>query len=321
MVAGRLAAVAVALFVGAAGAAVYPWWVAPVTPLAAEAPAPARPPQRVALAPAITDVDPGPMQRILADGAPDLELAAVPPITPALRQRFGRLVQDLANDGIRGNAMSAIWRLRDPAALPLLVEALASDDMQQRQLAGVALRRLGAPPTPGLARVTVEALELGVERALYSTLGDSVIAEAVRYLYHHRGVALPELRAALWNRDPGVRFHAAFLLACNGDPEHVTIVARILIDHLCDNDISGDALMACHALHMLGREALPALHSWRHHPDPQAAQLIELVLLDIEQPPRTLAELRQRQAMHGVTGVYFDPAIEFDVGRSPVRAR
>lgn len=276
---------------------------------------------RELLLPAMTDVDAQPIRRILVAVGPDMDAADVPPITSALRSRFGKFVQDLATDDIRGNALEALGELYCADAVPVLIEALDSQDMQQRQFAASLLRDLGAPPSAALGRVTVEALDPAVSQALYRTLLHSVSDDAVRYLYHHRGLAIAELRRALWSQDDGVRFQAAFLLACNQDRPFLTTVVRELIDHLCDNQQSGDALMACHALHLLGQAAQPALVSWRHHPDPQAAQLIELLLLDLEHPPRTAEELRQRRAMHDVTCMYHDPAVEFDVDRSYLGGR
>lgn len=271
---------------------------------------------RELLLPAITDVDAGPLQRVLVAVGPDMADAELPPITAALRARFGRCIQDLANDDIRGNAIDAMGTLQDAAALPLLAEALGSRDVQQRQLAASVMRDLGAPPSAELGRVTVETLDDSISNPLFGTVLHHLSDDAVRYLYHHPGLAVGELRRALWSPDANIRFRAAFLLACRCDPPFLTTVVREMIDHLCDNQITGDAMMACHALHMLGRKAEGALVSWRHHQDPQAARLIELLLIDLDHPPRTDAELRQRRSMHEITCLYHDPAVEFDIRRA-----
>ncbi|MCA8963531.1 MAG: hypothetical protein H6838_07880 [Planctomycetes bacterium] len=270
----------------------------------------------------IVDSDAGPLLRILetVDPATDPPAELAPP-TPEQRRRHQQKIRDLANDHIAGNALAAMRSLRDPDAAPLLHEALASLDLQQRQLAAHLLRQMTIRPTPRLLEVSVESLHSRVDQELHRTLISRTSPDATRYLYHHRQGTRPALRRALWSGDPQQRWLAAFLLACDGDTDNLAVLVRELITHLQDNDVSGDALMAAHALHHLGPEVAPFLQSWRPSVDEQGRQLIDLILLDLREPPRNRQQLRARRTLHAVTEIYFDPVLEFDIDRSRVSTR
>jgi hypothetical protein len=129
------------------------------------------------------------------------------------------------------------------------------------------------------------------------------------------------LRRGLGSIDAQQRYLAAFLLACAGTTHDVGVVVRELVPHLNDNHTLGDALMAAHALYRLGRQVVPMLHYWRTGADEQGRRLIDLILLDLDQPPRTRDEFVARSWRHGVTCVYHDPVIEFDIDRSTIATR
>jgi hypothetical protein len=126
------------------------------------------------------------------------------------------------------------------------------------------------------------------------------------------------LRRGLQGGDAQQRFLCAWLLAHSGDTEHVDAICRELLPHLADNEIRGDAVMATNGLYRLGAAALPALRWWRPHVDEQARAMIDLVVSDLQQPPRNRAELARRGAARRVSPLYHDPAIEYDVQRSHV---
>ena len=50
----------------------------------------------------------------------------------------------------------------------------------------------------------------------------------------------------------------------------------------------------------------------------QSLMLLQLIERDLTYPPSTRADLEARKAMHRVTGVYFDPAIELDLAKTPL---
>lgn len=239
---------------------------------------------------------------------------------PPTLQQVDAWVLALCDDGIPRNALAALWELEfaGRAAVAPLEAALASWDAQQRHLAAVALRRLGAEPIPRLVDVSVEALRREWNAPWIGTLLAAPAAGAVRWLAQHPDAAQAALRRALGSDDAQQRFLAAFLLATGGSGVDQGFVVRELVGHLADNDIEGDAVMACHGLYRLGNAVLPALRSWRAHVDEQARQLIDLVELNLVQPPATEQDFVHRQSMHRATDVYRDPSLHYDVRRSRV---
>jgi len=230
------------------------------------------------------------------------------------------LVADLADDHVRWNAGKAMRRLAriGAPAVPALQTALDSPDHQQRQLAATVLRRLVETPSDRLLEVTVEGLR-------YDRLpwGDGRFTPAAHneregtvYLLAHARRVWPALIMGLDSQDGQERFLCAFLLGRSHCPTAVPRTCEILIEHLRDNRISGDALMSVNALYGLGRLALPFLVLAEPGADRQARQLLELLQLDIARPPRDARELAERRRMQRVTRVYADPAIELDLRRS-----
>ncbi len=243
---------------------------------------------------------------------------------PLSESELSSLVQDLRDDGIPGNGQCASRRLAHltKGPVPALEAALRSWDLQQRHLAADVLRnryqRDGGLPSTDLLGVCVEALAHDVRVQLRRTHLDNVTATSTRFLVPHTEAARDALRRGLGAGDAQQRFLCSFLLAQAGITDDVGIVARELVVHLGDNDIEGDALMAVHGLYRLGDAALPTVRLWRPHVDEQARSLLDLVELDLQQPPVDHSDLRARRRLHQVTDLYHDPAIEFDLHRSVV---
>ncbi len=231
-----------------------------------------------------------------------------------------RCVEDLRDDDIRGNATAAMLRLRqlDQSMIPVLERALTSHDLQQRHLVAEVLYGLDARASQALVDVSVQALGRDVARAVSASGLASSAASATRYLANHTEAARSALRFGLGSQDSQQRFLCAYLLAQGGHALDTDIVCRELIEHLADNHILGDALMATHGLYRLGEHGQAALRSWRPYVDEQARTLLDLIELDWRTPPRDRAELAARSKLQWVTSVYHDPALHFDVRRSPV---
>ncbi|MBL8728841.1 MAG: hypothetical protein JNM25_10450 [Planctomycetes bacterium] len=249
------------------------------------------------------------------------------PLAPVVAARVAVLVADLRDDGLPWNAENAVALLvaLPRGALPVLDEALSAGDLQQRHLAARVLRRRSeqhaVAPSPRLLEVTVDALSDRLtdelqRRRLCGTWDPA--AEGTRFLAPHASAARVPLRRALHVGDGQQRFLAAWLLAQCHDEGYSDTICRELLPHLADNDIAGDAVMATHGLYQLGPAALPALRWWRPHVDAQARRLIDVVERDLQQPPRSRAELERRRPWPRVSNLYHDPAIEFDVHRSRV---
>jgi len=250
---------------------------------------------------------------------------AAAPIAPAEPQpvRFGGgqvmllQVAQLADDQTRFNADRAMRDLRaqGPRAVADLERALRSADRQQRQLAAAVLRTIDAyRPSDAMLKVCVEGLRHDVlpydrARHRYNTVYNA--ADGVRYLLRHAEAARRELIAALGGTDWQQRFLAAYVLGATGRGAAVNRAAPILIAQLRDNDVPGDALMAAEALYGFGPAVEPTLR--RSRPlaaDDQQARLIDLILLNLADPPKNQSQLRARKPLHNVTTLHHDPVIE-----------
>ena len=262
-------------------------------------------------------------------------LAAVPAIRreaagqlPVLDDpRLPRLVAALRDDGVPGNALQALTTLsRWPAGrIVELDHALGSNDPQLRHFAAGVLRnrcRDGRDvPTPRLLRVSVDALrsDLGrVARDAWCTWVGPIVPRAARFLAEHARAAQAPLEQGLCGFDPQQRFLCAYLLAQAGLDERAGRIAYVLVEHLNDNRIPGDAAMATHGLYRLGEPALPVLAASRRYLDDQGQRLADLIREDLTQPPRSPRELRTRGSRVRVSPIYHDPAIEYDIRRSLV---
>lgn len=170
-----------------------------------------------------------------------------------------RLIRDLRADTHRFNSMRAMDMLRvmGAEAEPALVEALASDDHQQRQLAAVILSRFPGPRSQTLLRVMVEGL------------GDDGISDwsaevanfkgSVEWLIDHAVEARPFLIEALRSEDTQGRLGAALVLGFGGVQDASDDVVEAMLPHIEENDIWGDAVIAVAAMFSMGDGAIPAL--------------------------------------------------------------
>ena len=301
------------------------WPEGDVPPVAMQAQRVAAEPSESTLVPAtvvITDTDTERLRRILVDDREELPAQPVEPASAEQREQYAAWIRALADDDIRWNAGDALSKLQnEPAAAPELEQALNSPDLQQRRLAAFALTRLGQPGSRRLAEVLVDSMRREVDDELYGTITTSSAIAATRYLYHHSENAYAVVRRAAYNGDQQQRYLCTFLLGCWGSQDDLHHIVGPLVARLEDNDTQGDAMMSAHALYRLGPEVIAPLRGWRGHVDQQARQLIDLIVLDLESPPRNRAELQARKSMHNVTMLYHDPVIEWNISRSRISWR
>ncbi len=229
-----------------------------------------------------------------------------------------QLVRDLEADDVRWNATRAVQTLQThpDAARPLLMQALQSPDWQQRQYAFLVLATdSDCPITESMIQTAVEALRddhMGSRaRAADGSRETWDNAKAAcDYLVGVGHVSEFELASALLSDDAQQRFLAAYCLGMMGSNIAVEHCAAELLPHLRDNDIDFDAVMAAPALYRLGPAVMPALLRARPGADQQQAELIDLLILDLTNPPSTHAELVERKGRQSITENYFDPAIQ-----------
>lgn len=245
--------------------------------------------------------------------------------------RIAGWVNDLRDDGIRfnaGDAMVALIQL-PPGEIPELVQALDAYDEQLRHFAAGVLRARcdqdKAAVLPALLEVSITALrsDLGpVQQAAYATWVGPLMQRSARFLQRHAAAAQDLLAAQLTSFDPQQRFYCAYLLTQSGlgsHPDARRLADRIafeLVRHLGDNQVGGDAQMATNGLYRLGESVLPILLDNHRYLDDQGRKLIELIQLDIKQPPRTRREFYARGNGYRVSTLYHDVAVEYDMQRS-----
>ncbi len=273
-------------------------------------------------------------------------VASDPPAGTGLESRattIPTLIADLKSstpDPRPRDALHTLLSLGVPALLPLYA-ALDSPDFRQRQLAAAVLRAMDGitldgehpfssdslppkiTPTPALLRVCIEGLK---DDALPGvTSGDREYGErplvfnaasGTRFLIKHAALAEPLLADALKSTDLQQRFCAAIILGFVALPRHAETICAILIPHLRDNSIRGDALWASCALYHLGRAAeLHLLAASLRPVDQQQRELLALILADIREPLSSPAASARRAAPARAIlkrGGPLDPLLTFD---------
>jgi len=230
------------------------------------------------------------------------------------------LVADLASDDIPWNAQHAvetlIWTNAPP--IQLLEAALDSGDYQQRQFAAyILMQHTESSPSERLIEVVIEGLRddhIPWDRRTAPSRYNYVFnaAGGMRFLTRHAISAKKQLVAALDSNDFQQRFVCAYALGMNGITHRLSDTASILLFHLRDNDIVGDACKSCAALYRLGPAVKPFLLAALENADTQQRDAIKLILLDFESPPKTRKDFEQRRKMHKLSEIVSDPAVEYD---------
>ncbi|MBK7406231.1 MAG: hypothetical protein IPJ41_16905 [Phycisphaerales bacterium] len=197
-----------------------------------------------------------------------------------------RLAEGLRDDEHRRNAdraqvlLDSLW----PASRPALEAMLTCGDAQGRVLASSILReRCVGDPSPALLEACIA--DIGSRPAELDTyLRWGTCGGAAEFLLWHEPEAAELLERAMRDADPHRRLIAAAIVAWAGDERMLGTAAPILISHLADNRIEGDAKLAAPALYRLGPGVAPLL---REHADSEDAQLrraVRWILARLERP-------------------------------------
>lgn len=228
--------------------------------------------------------------------------SAAPQDVDPSRKSIAAWVTDLADDDIRFNAIeafAALSRLGERAA-PALEQALYSNDHQQRQHAASLLRRIeDRAPSDRLIEVSIEALR--------DDAVDWNGHPAAWFLSDHFAQAKPRLLLALDSPDAQQRFFAMLVLVRQSPPVAIDRTSAMLIPHLADNDISDDACLATRLLFGLGKPVIPYLTPYLSSADRQQRDLVELILRELEGPPKTPAEDAYRKSLNRITEHFHYP--------------
>lgn len=261
----------------------------------------------------------------------DATPAPQPAPDDAARRQIATLIAALHSDHVRGNAEHALDALTNagPGAFAQLHEALLSDDHQQRQMAAAALVSAGdawrdhptdVTPTPALVRVLIEGLRhddlpsgRDGDELRYNDVFNA--RRATEYLARHVELAEGPLVDAMHSDDGQQQFLAACLLGWAGRSDHASTIAAILLPHLRDNTLDSDALLAAPALYRLGKAIEPMLHEAMAKADRQQQRYLELIQLDLTDPPTTGAKLVARHHRYHFCDFCYDPVYQFSVDR------
>jgi hypothetical protein len=227
------------------------------------------------------------------------------------------MLDALKSDDIPHNAINLRWALMTTNNPPVkaLQQALRSDDYQQRHLAADILRGIEwHQPTDRLLEVTVEGLgddQFPLERTPhYEAVVFLFNARAgVTYLVKHGAKAKKYLLKGIHSDDLQMQYLCAYLLGVHGIQKDIKLTSSILIRHLRDNDISGDAAAACSALYRLGDKVIPYLKDALPSDDEQQTELVTLVFKNLTNAPLNRQERGWGGRNARISSQHRDPAI------------
>ncbi len=195
-------------------------------------------------------------------------------VEPLYERAIPVLIRSLADNDLSWDASGAQWDLRrlGRPSVKALEHALASDDWQQRRLATGALWSLVEGGEAGVTeRLLVATIDQLRGRPRDATYRWGYSGSAALKLIDHAEQAAPLLAQALRSDSPRQRVLAAGVVGFAGLDSLAPEAIPILIPHLRDNEIPGDAKWALAALARLGPASVPALLEYTDDEDEQLA--------------------------------------------------
>jgi hypothetical protein len=189
--------------------------------------------------------------------------------------RFVRLlVNDLRDDALVENAESALEQLAifGLFCVTPLVEVVESDDPQQRRLAVEILQALPAEGEAPQSLLRASIADLRSDQRLYNG------KRSFLFLITHATEAEALLAEAMAGDDAQQRLLCAAVAGCAGREALMAQATPILVSHLANNQVAGDAIVAARAMHGFGESVLPLLGAYRQSADPQQRQTVEYIV-------------------------------------------
>lgn len=242
---------------------------------------------------------------------------------------IAELVEDLRDDDTDWNCLYSLNQLRQMGlkAKPELERALESTDLQQRQGAAVLLCGIeGSEPSERLLDVLVEGLandQFPYEHRFQREGSYTYLFNAscgVKFLADHADKAETKLIKAMESSDLQQRFLAAVALGFGGRSNAAIRAAAILIPHLRDNRIPCDAVLAAGALYRFGTTVSPALVKALDAPvDRQQAEVLRLILRDLNRPPVTAEDFKERRGSQHICEGFADPVATIGLDQVSLR--
>lgn len=224
------------------------------------------------------------------------------------RVLYAQLVGELGSDRVMHNAMQCAHLLQDhfPESADALEQGLWSPDYQCRHISAHLLRNPGrhrpqktdpanvpvvwsSPPSDRLLEICVEALGNDISHG-FSYTGISNALDSLAFLGLHAGRAAPLLGPVINDRDPQRSLLACVIVVEAGISALIDRAGQTLVDHLRDNDVEGDAVVAAATLLKMGPPAIaylePVLDSTPGVPvDPQLLATAELLVRKLRGDP------------------------------------
>ena len=232
------------------------------------------------------------------------------------------LADDLISDEVRWNAARAEDLLQTlwPASQDALQSALVNGDTQARILAARILRRLCAKPSDDLLWACVQDLQNDTQGIRWYIALDNAWP-AARYLVDWGERSEPFIKPALSSEDGQQRLFAAAVAGFAGMEKLLDLSAPILIEHLRDNSVSGDAKLAAPALYSFGPAAIPYPQEQTNSDDTQLQAIVRAIIERLTYPQRPLDKLED--PMPRITQTTHDPLERLRMGSSsrPLRWR
>ncbi len=216
-------------------------------------------------------------------------------------------IDNLKSDDVDHNALHAIDKLREIGfpAVPWLENALYSEDYQTRHAAACLLCEAGHDyqPSDKLIQVVLESLE--IDKCPSDLFGYFIVQPSSGCNWfidnpEYAEKAKRQLIANLHSNDKYARFFSALILANWQETDLTSLLAPILLPHLCDNRIPRDATAAAHALYKLGDGVRPFIEPLiEGSDDEQQAELARMIVVQLDNPdessnPTTMREIDTR---------------------------
>lgn len=242
------------------------------------------------------------------------------------------LLENLRSDDLRWNAtLSANYLFRainDSSEVratlrSYLEQHLASSDRQLRVLATSLCMRVEVQearsrrpisPHPEIRAAALRWLTSPYpagDRLEFETSATPSVAMAKEFCLLHVAWMEQDLLGLMNGGDQEERFVAAVVLGNAARTRHCERIAAVLVPHLRDNKIEGDALEAMHALKRLGSPVIPFLESaLEFSTDKQERVCLESTLAEIKSPG---SSRKIKQAVDGrpISQRYVHPAADW----------
>jgi hypothetical protein len=216
------------------------------------------------------------------------------------------LVVELRHDTIHWNANEARDLLKRmwPDSAAALERELKEGDGQSRPVAAAVLRSSSPIPSTALLEACVKDLADDSHEPGNYIRGSNAFA-AANYLILWQSEARQMLHEAMKSDDTHQRLLAAALCGFAGDTTAIDRAVPILAEHLKDNRMSGDGMLAAPALFRFGPQVIPAIRPYQTAADTQLRKSVLHIIERLEHPKRGIYECEH--LMPRVTNRFHDP--------------